>query len=278
VLSWLFNQLTGESLTLLNLFCLILAFPTTIIYKLLNNNQAPFTSTELETYLGFTFDLPAIGSSSPAGGLLGFSWPVSDFMSWIMLEAFIVFGVTDVILDGLALNQIPSAGFGTFVSCISVMLTAITLVLGGPWSVFSEDPTTWTDADITYVCIWGGSWLMFVVNIAFLFIGLDKANAQASGTFGQILTGLGGAVLLLLGVVFLYNDLIAQKPQYNGYYYTAELLGPWSSIIKGFFPVVGTIPIEQQVATLVAAIVDIAADVGGGVMDAFEDSLLPLPS
>jgi len=278
VLTWLFNALTGESLTLLNLFCLIFAFPTTIIYKLFNNNQAPFSSSELETYLNFTFDLPAIGSSSPAGGLRGFAWPVNGYMRWGMLGAFIAFGLVDVILDGMMLNQAPSTGFGTFLSCLSVMLTAITLVLGGPWSALGEDPSTWSAADAYYVVIWSGSWLMLVVNIAFLFLGLSKANAQASGTLGQILTGIGGIVLFLIGLLFLLADLAAEKPEYNGYYYTAELLGPWSFIQKLFFPVVGEEPLVQQVATLVAAIVDIAADVGSGAMDAYEDGLLPLPS
>ena len=92
-----------------------------------------------------------------------------------------------------------------------------------------------------------------------------------SNTPGQILTGIGGGVLCGLGLYFLITDQAGPR-KYNGYYYTAELLGPWSSIVKMLFPFFNS-PEDVPGTIIIASIVDYISDLGSGVMNAFEDGL-----
>lgn len=46
VLSWLYKKISGDQLTLLDLACLIVAIPTTIVYKLAEEKQAPFPADD----------------------------------------------------------------------------------------------------------------------------------------------------------------------------------------------------------------------------------------
>ncbi|HKF58586.1 MAG TPA: hypothetical protein VKJ45_24305 [Blastocatellia bacterium] len=58
ILSWIFQEITGEPLTLLNLMSLLFALPATLIYKLLNNGTAPFAG-QVQEYSRLDLQLSA---------------------------------------------------------------------------------------------------------------------------------------------------------------------------------------------------------------------------
>jgi hypothetical protein len=272
VLTWLFRELTGEPLSLLNLLTLLFAFPATIIYKLLNNNAAPFTQAELTTYLNWTCSFPQLGTSPGAGELLGDSLPQTWYMLYIMLQAFIAYALFDFLLDLMALFQATSV-LGTIMSALALVVSAGTLVLGAPWTVFSTIPP-WSASQGLYVAIWALGCIALGLNMAFFFFGFNKQLAQSSGPDGQIVVGVVGIAQFVLGLCFLDADLSAKKPNFNGYYYVAETVGPWSTIQKVLYPSVSN-PTAAPFYAPVASILDLGCDVVSGVMNAYEDGLLP---
>ena len=129
VLNWLFQEVAGEPLSLLNLMSLIFAIPTTIIYKLFNNNEAPFTSTELTAYLEWQCSFPDMNGFSADASTTAVAPPKTSWMLMIMFFTFLVYALMDAISDMLVLSGVGEV-LMPYLGIISIVLVGGTLVLG----------------------------------------------------------------------------------------------------------------------------------------------------
>lgn len=92
VVSWLYKNFisNGENLTMVNLFSLLVAVPTTISYKLANNNTPPFPSNLINRA---AYQNNIITPSIPA-----------EVRVWITVGALSVFFIHDLITEGQAVD------------------------------------------------------------------------------------------------------------------------------------------------------------------------------
>jgi hypothetical protein len=266
VLSWLFEELTGQPLTLLNLMALLFALPATIIYKVVNGGAAPYDPATVDTILASTWTFPPIG-----GGLerLAVSPPVDGFAGFAMIVTSILYAFVDAVGDVLAIAPPATGLIGTFVSLISLFLTAGVLVWQAPWNQFSAGPSSWSSADDLYVATWGAGCLLWAVDIAFFALGFVKAIAKLNGAPGQFAVGIGGAAMLALGIAFIAMDLTGRS-QYGGVYYAAAAIGPLSSLQKAVYPWL-TDNLDSPLI-LICAGIDLICDVATGVLGFVEDA------
>ncbi len=271
ILSWLFFKLTNEQLNLLNVMTLIFAFPVTIVYKVTNNNNPPFTSEDVTTCLKWTLTFPSVGAGETSSGLLGISGPPVDasFVGFLMMMTALLYGVADATGDILALAEDPGV-VGTFLSVISIALSLGWLVWGAPWSQFSKPGSTWTGADVMYVAMWIAAAILSLTDIGFFamnFFGPEMA--KLSTPLGQGAAGLVGVVMLGFAIAFTVAS--EGDTSYSDLYRAGAFLGSWPSFQKIVLPWITAGNVVTGALILVLAALDLGCDIASGALSIIED-------
>lgn len=194
VVSFIYKLLTGNDLSLLDLFCLICAVPVTILYKVLNDGQAPFAAGDADRLV-----LPWPDPGQDGLARLGAPTDLSVYQKlgycgtvMYLLNAFIA-----PVCDGMAFDAPPPGLLPTFVTWTSNLAAFTALGFQAPWSTWIADRPA-NSADIMTSVLWALGGVPVVYDSAF---GLATGElARFLSVIGPILDGCSGIVLLAAGI------------------------------------------------------------------------------
>ncbi|MBV9502556.1 MAG: hypothetical protein JO138_24560 [Acidobacteriaceae bacterium] len=213
IISYIYNLLTGDDLTLLDLFCLICAVPVTILYKVLNNGNAPFASGDADKLV-----LPWPKANLVSRNMPGFQAPADVTiyqrigvcgMALNLLNMFISAGC-----DAYAFGE-PQGLFALFLSWTSNFLGFISIAVCAPWSTWiaSRKPNA---ADIMTSVQWVLSGIPTIYDS--LFALATEGLARFLAIVGPILDGCYGIFLLATGIATGVVQAVEGKAQgYTGW-------------------------------------------------------------
>lgn len=273
VISWIYQQISGHPLTLMDVLCLVMAIPATLLYKLIwggADATPPFTTAQVALITSQPIPWPQI-QGSHLGMALNRWAPLGDDAS-INLPA--ILGLFSVI-NGLAYAFIDVAsdadamgpgeeGFPTWFSVLSMTLSFASLGFGVPYQVLEKAPEDRTVADICVVVMWGLGILAAVVNVVWFFASKTKRIAKYQDVFGPIIVYCCGALQLAAGIVAAIEF---SKPGsgYNAAYTVGGIVTPIPSIAKLLLLT------ENENAMWVLGPLDLICDFGSGLCSLIEN-------
>jgi hypothetical protein len=141
VISALYKLIFKDTLTMLDLICLILAVPTTIMYEVLHNS-APFTSQQVTTILGTPIPWPWSGDfqAETAGPFAVLALAPAAYQGLLEVLAVvtgIAYTACDVICDLANIKGQDSDGntddLVTVASALGIGFNMVTAIAGAPW-------------------------------------------------------------------------------------------------------------------------------------------------
>lgn len=207
VISDIYKELTGSELTLLDAFTLMAAMPVTILYKLIHNNQAPFSSQTVTHILSQPIYWPSLGSqtnrqfNNESELVTDAVWDVFGGISTILsfLRAPISAGKVALKLS----NDPGAAPIERVLSYLDATLSLLSKVSGG--KLFVTDGISGADEVVT-VTYWSASLFAPVKTMLFQIL---KDKEVETGYGGDIVSGFLGFIYLGLGIA---KAAVAQAP------------------------------------------------------------------
>jgi len=205
VISWIWKQISGHSLTMLDLFSLGLAVPATLLYKLtfgLPGATAPFTDDEaqqIEEALNNpqTFPWPILGSDLAAVSASPFTPEVISTMQKVLVApSALAFTLADIFNDfvgwsnfngGQILQQ--TAPFAAGSKVVGGLLLRFALT---PKAVLEGTPIS-TEVDKWTLGNWSAGFLPFVCLLALAPVAIPGLGMTVSTVVGCALLGVGVA-------------------------------------------------------------------------------------
>ena len=207
VVSWLYKNIItdGDTLSLLDLLCLVFAVPITILYKLLYDDKAPFTSEDVSHFQtnqpAWPLSRLAASAARPAAmpGSLGSNYsPAVAYMTIGTCAALLnlinggVSAISDALVLAVANNDIgPEDAPVVAISWISVLGSTLDQVAGAPWSSWVESGD-WSAGDTCDTIYWAASTLPIFYQFAFTIASNQLADFSDSGI--ALDTGVGAAL------------------------------------------------------------------------------------
>jgi hypothetical protein len=226
VISYIYKLISGDDLSILDLLCLILAVPITILYKVifgsapfsadsvnqLNNLPWPWLSSKARTPDGRSLAAFSRTAPNPVYATLGVVAGLCNYFG-----AFL-----GTVCDALAFAD--TSGYSPlmlFLSWSSVAVAGLTQVCGAPFSVFPE--SSWSTADRWDVALWAISIAPFAADT--IFTVATGALAEFTAELGPILdTGLGLAMCGMGAATCLF--MLKSGGEYNGWDCANSII-PW---------------------------------------------------
>jgi hypothetical protein len=261
VISWLYQQISGAPLCLLDLLSLILAAPATIIYKLVfGAGDPPFSPSDVQSILAGTVPWPAIGTQQQLQAETAIPWN-TKLLSILAMTASIVYGYFDVTSD-LAAYATMGQPFtkpnpiDTFVSASSLFSMAAITGYGAPIIAINKPESQRNGGDNITLALWGVNWVVVAVNIAFL---VDQRCKAEFTDYGLPFTIMFGCLETILGLTacFEYADSGSGYPPATS---AQVMITPIPSVGKSL------LYLEDPIALGVLVGGDIACDVTSGVL------------
>jgi hypothetical protein len=231
-LSWLFKNVidAGQDLTLLNLATLIIALPSTILYKIAFG-RAPFTGPSV------TVPWPQLPwqPSNPTGLLQRPTLSAEDASTWDTVALILGVGVglfkigADIATCIAAWTDAEE--FATLLSVVDALFNLAVQVGGIPYALIGNTNNI-TDGD-TWV-LWGLGFLPMFANIGFTFYTDIKGDARFNEESGYPVMIFAGGALLTLGIIQSVAQGISKEPVYNGWTYAGNILTPIPFLLTAF--------------------------------------------
>lgn len=276
VLSGLYKEITGHDLTLLHLFSLLIAVPTTILYKLVYGGRdlrPPFTRAEVDEIKRSTLPWPNLFG---AEDVVRWDAPVAvpDWLKTTLKVALVVssigYCVFDIGLDVMAALQ--NAGFSirstTIPGVLSVLSSLFVQMAGAPWTVFfDKTQPEWNEADKWAIANWAMLFLPVITDTGFLIFSPQKAIQRFSGKVGSWISCVEGVAILATGIGAAV-EMGKSGSGYNSANQAAALLPAFPYIAQ---PVVicGLDPTPKGAAVLgTIVVVDLVGDIGSAIAGA----------
>lgn len=211
VITWLYETITGDDFSLLDLFCIIAAVPATILYKLAKGGDAPYASdddmnaainafviNEKEGTVALKLDTGAVPVLEKVLGVT--SGVVNLFASQFGIWSD---GLTIVAAAAEPEQEIPNPmGWPT------LALSAAALAAAVPLSTF----VAYDDTEATSICAtiyYGLEWLPLAADLYALRKG--KALTRNYPNFGPIAEGMFGFAITAAGLAYIIASE-AQSP------------------------------------------------------------------
>lgn len=290
VISWIYKQISGDPLSLLDLICLIGAVPTTIVYKLLFG-KAPLSQADAEntenTYNN-NFPWPALAGGSSAMTLAaaagtGVSTVASSSGSFpfggagiLMLLNTGVYAIFDVLTDLWAYTAAknpanPTDPITTVFSWISIVTTMIGQWLTAPFDIFALQSTT---AEKMTISLWSLNFIPLITGLVFTVGAPVKALAKFNETFGLPLTCATGVLLFAMGVATSVEQSEDSTDKYNALYWVQNGIAPVPTALKPLTIVTKTM--GEPAGAVAAGILmgcDAVMDIANGGLAFAEDAL-----
>jgi hypothetical protein len=268
VLSWLYRKATGQPLSVLGLFCLLLAVPATLLYKLIfggKDARPPFTADDVDRILKADFAWPIPGTAAPAAHAApGVEFPFA-FHLFVLNQA--VVAITDAAADDYATLNIapfdPDAGTwdpaATMISVLSVVSGAAAQAFATPVDTFQKPRQEWSGAETAVVMQWAAAFAPWLLNVVFLCGTKKKAIAEFADTVGPVLLNLCGMFALAVGLVGTLSDRDPHDPE-NALHDSIGIIGPFPVAAKPLLLA------KNQLVTDVLIAIDLVCDLGTGAL------------
>lgn len=271
VVSWLYHELTGETLTLQSLLTLLIALPGTILYKLLLGGSSltpPFSAATVKAITSKPIPWPSFGGSHVATNSA--KTPPDEVSSTDSALAFMFFismlfyALEDMVMDVVTAQAVDDPSVFEeyrkeieFFTWATIATSIIAQGLGVPYKALA-DPGT--EADKWVIVTWAAAWIPVAADLT-AALG-NKTLMRSVDELGPLLSnGLGILTLTLAIPTF---NLINVDPSYNNWN-KAELFLP--SFPYVFQPIVlaGWDGIPNAIAQGFLLFVDGFCDIGTGV-------------
>ena len=169
VISWLYKYVItgtptnpGDDLSILDVLSLIFAVPATILYKVMNNDQAPFSNTpEVQQIIANGLPWPPVPTQANIRARVPAPAALRDISPTTITALGLVAGFANffgtfitMAADDMAFTGAPLPGF---ISWCSVTLAEVSQAMGAPLAVLATEPQNWTLADQWTVALWSVS-------------------------------------------------------------------------------------------------------------------------
>jgi hypothetical protein len=286
VISRIYLKISDHPLTMLDLFCLTMAVPVTLIYKLtfgLPNAAPPFTDEEAQALINefsnpASFPWPAIASNgaSPAAApkFLG-SFPFGG-AAILMPFIFGTYAICDVFTDLAAYGEMqkpPVAGeppdpAATFLSWCSILTS-----MGGQWLSANYDlfPGQDSTAERMTLANWGLNFIPISAALVFTMCSSHHAVGEFNSAYGLALTSGIGLLLLAMGIATSVVQATDPNKSFNALYWVQNVIAPIPSVLKPLVAVQGQ-P-AGAIACGLLLVADVDLDIANGALGFVEDIL-----
>ncbi len=240
LISWLYKYVItatplkpGDDLTILDLLCLIFAVPITILYKLLHENNAPFSSGDADYINQDGLAWPVGSQKAPAAGTV----PTPLYMALGICGGLLYLPTVGLgsILDGLSFTEEPPQNLVAAASYAGAIGVALRQTLVAPWSLWAAG-SSWTVTDKFRTTLWSAGALAALVDLTFVFVtkampqfGEDLGEFQSAG---PIIAGAMGIVLGGIGFITFWLELESSGKKYSGWDMANDLVPPCLRIPK----------------------------------------------
>jgi len=264
ILSWIYSELTGSPLTLLDLMCLILAIPSTLIYKLIwggKNLTPPFNDQQTQQLTTGVFlwpqvhngqvgtlPLPAAPGDLPGNGI------ACSFLAF--LYSFGVAGL-DVGTDIGAVAGSGEPGDATFASVFAIVVSVLVMAFTIPFSVLLKSRDQWTTSDILYLSTWAAGLAGILLNVITVILSQVHALAKYIPRRGPIAVTIVGALQLIFGIGAGVCFILLNQG-YNAAYTVGSIITPIPSTFKSLILIENPVPIGIEI------FLDLVCDIGSG--------------
>jgi hypothetical protein len=279
VISWLYQQISGNPLTLLDLLSLLIALPTTLLYKIVfGAGHPPFTAAQVQQITSDPIPWPQVNGTKidrwahptrdALSGNLGV--PLFPFSIELFVLSFASYAFLDACNDSLAAAGTEGTDPNViFLSVAGIFLTLCCQAWGAPYSLFAEDSGEWSTADGWYVVLWAVGFLPWLADIAFCVVGAKHALARYND-LAPMLIFFFGMISLVVGIATMLEQIEDPNQEYNALYWVQEMVAPWPTLFKLMLPFIQGKPIP----TAVLMAIDVVGDLATGALSVAE-SLVP---
>ncbi|MGA0609258.1 hypothetical protein [Caldimonas sp. KR1-144] len=215
-ISQLYRDISGgQDLSMLDLMSLLIALPTTLLYKLMYGGSSltpPFTAADVQQITSQPIAWPDRLGGSPAAALR--EGPAGDVLSASLATAFLICGlgytVCDIGLDAAAAQAAgattppvsPPPRDATFWGGIASILFAVGMQgFGVPYAAMARiDQGKGTKADSWSVGAWCAAWVPTLLDIGFAAGSPSKKVTRLQGPVGPWLSCVAGVGMLGAGI------------------------------------------------------------------------------
>lgn len=266
VISWIWKEISGHSLTMLDLFSLGLAVPATLLHKLtfgLPDATAPFTDTQSQQIVATlnnpqTFPWPVLGSSLAAASTSPFTPEVITSMQKVLVApSALSFTLADVFNDFVGWSNLNEGGilkqtapFAAGSKIVGGLLLRLALT---PKSVLEGTPIV-NEVDKWTLGNWSGGFLPI---IALLALALSPVAIRG---FGMIVSSAIGCALVGVGIATdIEQAKLGSKVPFT---IARNVIAPLPNIVKTALMIPGE-P-EAAVALAGVSLVDSYCDLATG--------------
>jgi len=271
VLSWLYQALTRHPLTILDLVCLVFAFPATIVFVTLGGDPQQFQLPGSQSWPSIQ-NLPPVGAALMRGprhvprrtARVDDIW--GDVLGPLYALTYLAYAGIDAWGDTITAANVKAGKddpFTGFVSLLDVSASIIGQSLGGPWELFSGEES-WTVAEALEVATWGANFAPIVTNTVYLTS--SGSTAKFAGNLGVVVTSLLG----LSGVGLASGALVytaAESPSS-----TSDILSAVGDFVQ-YLPVLGKLLLLEPIlddseggSLIVLVVLDLVCDIANGAL------------
>ncbi|BCA53760.1 hypothetical protein W02_09000 [Nitrospira sp. KM1] len=235
IISWLYKYVItgtivdpGDDLTILDLLCLILAIPATILYKVLfggANASAPFTSAQVNAITSSPIPWPTL-SSTGAQAAPGTMTPTQEILLTLGGITYFLYAFCDMGIDvSAAAADGEQDPFATFLSWAGIVLGVVILGVTVPYKVMSKSENDWSEADKATLTYWAFGFGPILLNIAFAILSNVKAESRYFPVVGPIALSLFGAMSVGIGAWTTVEQALDSSYK-NGWTETGNIIAP----------------------------------------------------
>lgn len=235
IISWLYKYVItgtivdpGDNLTILDLLCLIIAIPATILYKVLfggTSASPPFTSAQVGTITSSPIPWPTL-SSAGAQAAPGTMTPTQEILLALGGLTYFLYAFCDMGIDAYAIKAEGEPDpFATFLTWAGIVLGVVILGLTVPYTVLQKSEDDWSVADKATLTYWAFGFAPILLNIAFAIFSSAMAESRFFPIVGPIALTIFGAVVLGIGVWTTVEQALDSSYQ-NGWTEAGNIIAP----------------------------------------------------
>jgi hypothetical protein len=272
IISWLYKYVItgtildpGDDLTILDLLCLIMAIPATILYKVLFGGATaspPFTSAEVNAITNSPIPWPTL-SSVGAQATPGTMTPLQKDLLLIGAITYFLYAFCDMGIDTLAAVDAGEPDpYKTFLSWSFIVCALLIRGVTVPYMILEKSEGDWSDADKATLTYWAFGFAPILLKIAFTTLSSVKADPRFVQIAGPIAISIFGAGLLGIGAWTTVEQALDSNYR-NGWIETRNIIIPIPTSCAWLLPLTDTTEgLSAEFLVGIAAV----CDLGGGLV------------
>jgi len=210
IVSEIYRLFAGSSLTLMDLFSLLIAAPVTILYKLLYGKK-PYSDADVSKIESGPIPWPSIPSRYQGGRALPVpgAGPADIVLAIVFMICCWVYTVLDILLDGWAAADyggdagLPGLGRDAVVVLVGVAAIFTSVLLQGsgvPWAAMKRiNEKKDSPADILSSVFWCMAWLPTILDMVFTAGSDSKKITRFQKDYGPWMSCVAGVIMVQAG-------------------------------------------------------------------------------